>query len=93
MIWLYCDGSLIWRFTAGPSWSGQKAMTSPGLACALMAAATALAWVRCVVTFCALEMSPATTARPTMITRALGLSSVVVPRATRRRKGRNTTAA
>ena len=66
---------------------------SPGLACALMAAATASAWVRWVVTFWADETSPATTASPTTTTRTLGLSSVVVPSATRRRKGRKTTAA
>ena len=63
----YCDGSSSCRYTDGPSWSGQKAMTSPGLACALMAAATALAWVRCVVTFWADETSPAATASATTI--------------------------
>ena len=52
---------------------------SPGLACALMAAATAFACVRCVVTFWADETMPATTASPTTMTRATGFSSVVVP--------------
>ena len=66
---------------------------SPGLASALMAAATLFAWVRCVVTFWAEDTRPATTASPTTTTRTFGLSSVVVPSATRRRKGRNTTAA
>ena len=89
----YCEGLPICRYTEGPSWSGQKAMMSPGLACALMAAATSLACVRCVVTFWADDTSPATTANPTITTRTLGLSSVTVPSATRRRKGRNTTAA
>ena len=89
----YCDGSWSCRYTAGPSWSGQKAMTSPGLASALIAAATAFAWVRCVVTFWADETSPAATASATTMTRAFGLSSVVVPRATSSRKGRKTTAA
>ena len=37
---------------------------SPGLACVLSAAATAPAWVRCVVTFWADDTSPATTASP-----------------------------
>ena len=68
-------------------------MTSPGLACALIAAATALACVRWVVTFCADETSPATAASPTTMTRAFGLSSVIVPVPTSKRKGRNTTAA